>query len=232
MCKAKETHLFILSGQSNMARLDPNLSFSPTVENAFGKANVVIVKDAKGGEPIRRWYKNWKPAQGNAPKALGDLYDRLMKKAIPAIEGKNVTTVTFIWMQGERDAREQHGSVYADSLNGLVTQLSSDLGRDDINFVIGRLSDFDMSNSKYPHWTKVREAQMSVAQNRPFSAWVNTDDLNDGVNEKGEVIKNDLHYSVDGYKEFGKRIADKAIALIKERAGQEGKRASRFLNSY
>ena len=59
-------HLFILSGQSNMARLDPSDSFTPTVIKEFGSDNVIVVKDAKGGQPIRRWYKNWKPAKGAA----------------------------------------------------------------------------------------------------------------------------------------------------------------------
>lgn len=83
----KEKHLFILSGQSNMARLDPNISFTPAVETAFGENTVTVVKDAKGGRPIRRWHKKWKPAQGDEPKATGDLYDRLMKKVKASIKG-------------------------------------------------------------------------------------------------------------------------------------------------
>jgi len=44
---------------------------------------------------------------------------------------------------------------------------------------------------------------------------VDTDDLNDGKKtNKGEEIKNDLHYSADGYKILGQRFAGKAIALI------------------
>ena len=70
----KEKHLFILSGQSNMARLGPSISFTPTVETAFGKGKVVVVKDAQSGQPISRWYKKWKPAQGDAPATTGDLY--------------------------------------------------------------------------------------------------------------------------------------------------------------
>ena len=48
-------HLFILSGQSNMAGMDPKLSFIPAVEEKFGKENVIVVKDAHGGRPIRDW---------------------------------------------------------------------------------------------------------------------------------------------------------------------------------
>ena len=212
----KDKHLFILSGQSNMAGLDPNISFTPAVEAEFGKNKVTVVKDALGGQPIRRWYKKWKPAQGDGPKATGDLYDRLMKKVYTAIKGKQFTTVTFVWMQGERDAREEHGEVYADSLKGLVDQLAMDLELEDLNFVIGRLSDFDMKNETYPHWTMVRKAQVEFAEADPNCAWVNTDDLNDGKNQKGEQIKDDLHYSVEGYKLLGKRFAEKAIELIKK----------------
>ena len=209
-------HLFILSGQSNMAGLDPNISFTPTVEEAFGKDNVIVVKSAQGGQPIRRWYKQWKPASGEAPgenEKIGDLYDVMMKKVVEATKDQKIATVTFVWMQGERDAKEQHGTVYANAMRGLIDQLAGDLKREKINFVIGRLSDFDMDNKRYPHWTMVRDAQVKVAEDDSQGAWVDTDDLNDkGTPEK---VKHDLHYTKDGYKTLGKRFADKAIALIK-----------------
>ncbi len=131
--------------------------------------------------------------------------------------GKKIGTVTFLWMQGERDAKMEWGPVYEESLNGLIKQLSDDLGRDDINVVIGRLSDFDMENRRYPHWTMVRDIQVRVAEKYPRAAWIDTDDLNDGVNRKGKPIKDDLHYSAEGYETFGKRMADAALGLIKRK---------------
>ncbi len=210
-----QEHLFILSGQSNMAGLDPAISFTPAVEEALGAEHVVVVKDAQGGEPIRKWYKKWRPADGAIPDATGELYDRLMDKVSAASEGRAFKTVSFIWMQGERDARESHGEVYIASLEGLFSQLSQDLGRDDVNFVVGRLSDFDLNNDRYPHWTMVRAAQVEVATSFDRSAWVDTDDLNDGVNKAGKTIENDLHYSVEGYRKLGQRFAGKALDLIK-----------------
>ncbi len=210
-------HLFILSGQSNMAGLKPEESFTPTVEKKFGKENVIVVKHAVGGQPIRRWYKNWKDAEGTAPPKTGDLYDATMKKVNDAIKNEKLQSVTFLWMQGERDANEKHGAVYAASLKGLYDQLSADMKRDDINFVIGRLSDFDLDNSNYGHWTMVRDAQVKVADEHPRGAWVNTDDLNDGKNRRGKMIKNDLHYSGEVYVIFGTRLADAAIALIEKK---------------
>jgi hypothetical protein len=218
----KGKHLFILSGQSNMGGLKPEVSFTPAVETAFGKDKVVVVKDAQGSQPIRRWYKKWKPAQGTEPKANGELYDRLMEKVNTAIKGEKPATVTFVWMQGEADAKAKNGDVYSVSLRGLVDQLASDMGRTNINFVIGRLSDCGMSNTAYPHWTLVREAQVAVAEADPRGAWVNTDDLNDKKNTDGSV-KNELHYTDEGYKILGQRFAEKAIALISKKSDKLNK---------
>jgi lysophospholipase L1-like esterase len=215
-CESKQEgkHLFILSGQSNMEGLRPEESFTPTIKEKFGVENVIIIKDALGGQPIRRWYQDWKPLIGEEPKAQPDLYDTLMTKVYKAIVNEKIATVTFIWMQGERDAREKLGEVYEESLKGLYRQLSNDLESKDINFIIGRLSDFDMSNEKYPHWTMIRNIQVKVAESNPRFDWVNTDDLNDGVNRGGKEIKNDLHMSAEGYVIMGKRFADKSIQLI------------------
>ena len=201
-------HLFILSGQSNMAGLDADAFFTPLVAETLGADRVIVVKDALSGQPIQRWYKAWKAPDGSSPRKTGDLYEALMAKVRAAADGKSVQTVTFVWMQGERDARESWGDVYADSLKGLVAQLRRDLGRDDVNVVIGRLSDFDLAGEKYPHWTKVRDAQVAVAKADARAAWIDTDDLN------GE--KNDLHYvKPAGYKLLGKRFAEKSLDLVR-----------------
>lgn len=207
------SHLFILSGQSNMAELRPEESFTPLIEEKFGKENVIIVKDAYGGQPIRRWYREWKPLEGDEPKARPDLYDSLLTKVYKATENEKIDTVTFIWMQGERDAREKLGEVYEVSLTGLYRQLSDDLNRDDIHFIIGRLNDFN----GYPHWELIRNIQVKLAESNSRFDWVDTDDLNDGVNRQGEEIRDDLHMSEEGYVMLGKRFADKAITFIESR---------------
>ena len=175
---------------------------------------MIIVKDALGSQPIRRWYQDWKVLEGDEPKVQTDLYDSLMTKVYLAIENQKIATVTFIWMQGERDARDKLGEVYEESLTGLYKQLSNDMERIDINFIIGRLSDFDMPNKKFIHWTMIRDIQVKVAESNPRFDWINTDDLNDGLNREGKEVKNDLHLSAEGYVIMGKRFADKSIKLI------------------
>ena len=114
-----------------MQGLKPEESFIPAVEMEFGKEKVIVVKDAMGGQPIRRWYKKWKPSKGGKSTAQPDLYDSLMNKVYLATENEDIATITFIWMQGERDARESHGDVYAKSLKGLYKQLRRGLKRKD-----------------------------------------------------------------------------------------------------
>lgn len=209
------THLFVLSGQSNMAGMDPDVSFTPTVTAALAGDEVIVVKSAQGGQPIRRWYKQWKPASGDEPKATGDLYDVMMTRVRAAVGDKKIDTVTFLWMQGERDAREQHGEVYAASMRGLIDQFAADMNRSDINFVIGRLSDFSNGNTSYKHWDEVRAAQVAVADADARGAWINTDDLNDMPAKDGGT-RDDLHMTKDGYRIMGERFAAAALKLIND----------------
>jgi len=204
-------HLFILSGQSNMVGLRPEATFTPALHDAFGQDSVIVVKDAKGAQPIKQWYKNWKPTgESEIPEGNGILYDRLMSKVEAQIKEQNIQTVTFVWMQGERDTSIQQGEVYKASLLGLLDQLREDLGRKDLNFVIGRLSD---ARNKHAHWMMIRKAQVEVAEGHLRGAWVNTDDLN------GEGNK--VHYGREGYSKLGQRFAEKAIQLINNPPAEE-----------
>jgi hypothetical protein len=207
-------HLFILSGQSNMGGLKPEESFIPTVEKEFGKENVIVYKLAVGGQPIRRWDHQWEVGEGDNPKQIGDLYKKLIDGVKKAVQDRPLKSVTFAWMQGERDAREAHGDIYAASFHRVLGQLRNDLDYENINFVVGRLSDYGLKSKSYPDWNKIREVLVEVAESSPRGAWVDTDDLNDGLNRKGKSIKDDLHYSAEGYVIFGSRLAEESIKLI------------------
>lgn len=201
-----KVRLFILSGQSNMAGLKPETSFTPAIKAAFPKDDNIIVKSAQGGAPIRQWVKNWKAPENakvkSNPSVQGRLYIEMMSAVKKAVGDKKVDSVVFVWMQGERDAREYLHTVYEESLGALLGQLQADLGRKDIAVVIGRLSDC----AKNEGWTAIRAAQVTFAKKTPMTAWVDTDDLN------GET--NALHYTKDGYNELGKRFAAKAVELL------------------
>jgi len=228
-----KVRVFILSGQSNMAGLNPDISFTPALKKAFPQDEIIVIKDAMGGQPIKRWYKQWQPAKKEAPEVAdkpgkkgarpaaakgkkqpdaksntnGDLYDRLMSKVRPALEGKKVDTVSFVWMQGESDVKHGQSAVYADSLRGLIKQLRDDLQRPDMTVVIGRISDQYVGK---PHGEAIRDAEVAVAKEDKLADWVDTDDLNGP--------KNAVHYTKEGYATLGVRFAEKTVGLLKKSA--------------
>lgn len=220
--QAKPVHIFILSGQSNMAGMKPEIGFLPEAKILFSDEEVVYIKVAKGGQPISLWVKEWsdiaqkhqidikrvKGKETETPyyQSILTKYRELLKKH------PKPASVTFCWMQGERDAKEKFDAAYADALKQLIGNLRRDLKQPNMNVVIGRISDYgDTGNS---NWQAVRKAQVDVANNDPKASWVDCDDLNDGINNKGKEIKNDLHYSREGYQILGKRFARQAKALV------------------
>jgi arylsulfatase A-like enzyme len=190
----KRAHLFLCSGQSNMKNLDLDVSFTPTLRAAFPDDQIIVAKVAYGGRAISRW----------VPR--GKIYRELLEEAKAASAGKETDTVTFVWMQGERDhQKDETTAAYKANLETLYKQLIDDMKREDINWVIGRLSDARVGT---PNWDKIRNIQVDVAENLSRAAWIDTDDLNgpdDGV-----------HCPPAGYKKMGLRFADKAIELIEQ----------------
>ena len=202
-------HLFLLSGQSNMKRFQHKQFFIPAVQAAYGADNVIVIKNAQGGQPISKWYKAWTSGKGEKPEKTGELYDSLIKNIKEETAGIKIKSVTFIWMQGEADAKAGNVDVYAKSLRGLLGQLEKDLKRKDINIIIGRLSDFGLKNRSNPKWGEMRKVQMKLADENPRACWVNTDDLN------GK--KNSLHYvRPEGYRKLGERYVEAAKKLIND----------------
>jgi hypothetical protein len=211
----KGKHLFILSGQSNMVGLKPEVSFTPAVTKAFGKDNVIVVKDAHGAQSIRSWAKSNHelppPTTGRVPKVRGALYGLLMEKVKAAIAGQSLKTVTFVWMQGESDL---NNTAYDTYLKELLGQLEADLAFKKINLVIGRISDAGLEGKNRQRSLAIRRIQQEFAEAHPRGAWVDTDDLNDL--KDGEKVVHDLHYTKEGYQILGTRFAEKAIALIEK----------------
>lgn len=208
-------HLFILSGQSNMARFQPNLWFTPGVSKAFGEDKIIISFYAQGGQSISKWYKRWKSGRGETDPDAGKLYESLMEVTKAKMVGVKIKTVSFIWMQGEADSKAKNSDVYLASLNGLKKQLEEDLQRTDINFIIGRLSDSgfyrrrDKKRVENPHWEEIRKAQQTFADLSHRSVWIDTDDLN-GEKQELHLIK------PEGYSKLGERYVEAVIELIEQ----------------
>ena len=217
--EAKPAHLFILSGQSNMAGMKPELGFVPEAEALFPDAEVAFIKIARGGQPIRLWVDEWPDIATKhgidakvaaAAKEKGTVYYEPIKEQFAKLLEKHPKplSVTFCWMQGERDAKENLSAAYADAMNQLISNLRRDLNQPEMNFVIGRLSDWGSTEQ----WEAVRKAQVDVANADSRGAWVDCDDLNN--KEKDGKARDDLHYTKEGYELLGRRYARQAKALI------------------
>ena len=195
--------------------------FAETVEAHFGKANVAIAHQCKPGRGIRFWDKDYvfpedytvqgkrKPPGESSKAQHGQLYPRLLQAVQKAGDPKAFKTVTFVWMQGESDGGRDLGDVYAQSFNRILNRLQHDIGRDDISFVIGRISDAQVSKAGEAEWQKVRDVQMQLGDEAEFGAWIDTDDLNGPENA--------IHYPGPQYPVLGTRFGEKAIMLVKKR---------------
>ncbi len=219
-------HLFILSGQSNMTG-GLKAGFARTVEGAFGKESVTVALSSKSGRGIRFWDKDYQfpnnykfPGKGAPEKKHfqqhGQLYGPLIQAARNVGQNKSYDTVTFIWMQGESDAGRGLEAVYEQSFLRLLERLKTDLKRKELNFVIGRLNDAQMSN---PHWRKVRDVQVKLGDDHAHGAWIDTDDLNGGeAGKPGGAV----HYPKEKIGILGERFANRALELIRKRPASDG----------
>ena len=214
----KPVHLFILSGQSNMQGLKPENSFVPEAKKLLPDAEVVHIKVARGGQPIRLWVAEWdalaKKAGSKMMNPKGPVYYTMIMEQLKPILKKHPKpdSVSFCWMQGERDAKSGLEKVYERALKQLIANLRRDLKRPDMKVVIGRISDHSPAAQWRKGWDKVREIHVKVATDDPHGSWVDTDDVNNKV--KGGKPNNDLHYTKEGYILFGQRLARQCVALI------------------
>ena len=214
-------HLFILSGQSNMARMNVGWGLLPEAKKLFKDEKIVYLKVAQGNQYIHRWLKEWDEiakSKGLDEKyrkkilrdgkvlyyqPILDQYKELLKKY------PKPASVTFCWMQGESDAKVGISTAYKDSLKLLISNLRRDLKRPDMNVVIGRITDYALEKKEC---VEIRRVQIEIANEDPHGAWVDTDDLNNI--EVNAVMTNDIHYNKKGYTALGQRFARQAHALI------------------
>ena len=228
----KPAHLFILTGQSNMAGMDPKLGFEPEAKKLFPDADVAYIKVAVGGMPIRYWVDEWNDLATKhgvdvakareKDKSKGTIfYPRILEQFAELLKKHpNPASVTFCWMQGENDSKTGLQAPYADALKQLIANLRRDLKQPNMNVVIGRISDHERINP--PAWKIVRESQVEVANADPHGAWVDCDDLNDLEVKSGMI--NGLHYTKLGYELLGRRYVRQAKALIEGRKPAENGR--------
>ena len=204
-----------------MQGMDLETGFLPEVKKLFKGDKIVYIKVAKGGQPICRWLEEWEDIAKDKGmdarhrqriiKGQGvlfyqpilDQYKELLKKY------PRPTSLTFCWMQGERDANGGAHAAYKDALKQLIFNLRRDLERPDMNIVIGRIGDYALDR---PSCVAVRKAQHEIANEDSRGAWVDVDDLNNRM-VKGKM-QSVVHYNKEGYVILGQRFARQGCALV------------------
>jgi hypothetical protein len=78
-----------------MEGLDPALSFTPAVAETFGPENIILVKSAQSGKPIKRWYHDWQLPGQSLKNEKYDRYDTLMTRVPQAVGTEELASVTF-----------------------------------------------------------------------------------------------------------------------------------------
>ena len=196
--------IFIVSGQSNAVSVDTTTSGTlyKDLKAQYPNDNVKLIEVAASGYAMKYWIR--------VDGSHGPLYNSIVSKYRTATQNLQVSTLTFMFMQGEANANLREAGGYATNigtyerrLRQLISDLRADLGQPSMEIVIGRISDKNTNSN----WLAIREIQMRVALD-VGGAWINTDDLNGP--------SNGIHYTVEGKIEFAHRLAGASITLWAE----------------
>ncbi|MGK3994312.1 sialate O-acetylesterase [Sorangium sp. So ce1024] len=137
-------------------------------------------------------------------------------------EGHDVEIAALLWMQGENEAGWSAAFNYGNTLRAFIAAVRADVGVPDLPVVIGRISDNlypanggPIAAGKEANIDAVRAAQVTVADEDPRVAWVDTDDFAPRAPDDA------YHFDSAGYQVLGQRFADAYIALARD-AGSPG----------
>ena len=141
-------------------------------------------------------------------------------------EGQAYEIAALVWMQGENEAGWTAAFSYGDTLRGFIAAIREDLGVPGLPVVLGRISDNlypanggPIAVGKEANIDAVRAAQVTVAEEDPRVAWVDTDDLTPRPDDA-------WHFDSAAYQRLGERFADAYLALAREEGSSSASSAS------
>ena len=181
-------------------RFGPEISMATRFAQVFAGREVRLLKVAVGGTSLLDWAPQWDSTRaaitGNA--WAGPMYTHAIEALDSLRAAEEVYVAAAFWMQGERDARfADVGRDYYGRLDTLITSLRSDVGRDDLPFILGIVNP---PPERYPAEEDVRAAQRRAAEEIAGVVLVDTDDISKWDDR--------LHYDSEGNLELGRRFAE------------------------
>ncbi|MGK3963791.1 sialate O-acetylesterase [Sorangium sp. So ce118] len=142
-------------------------------------------------------------------------------------EGHDVEIAALVWMQGENEAGWSAAFRYGDALRSFIAAVREDLRAPDLPVVLGRISDNlypanggPIAAGREANIDAVRAAQVTVAEEDPRVAWVDTDDFAPRRPDDA------YHFDSAAYQVLGQRFADAYIALAGEAGSPSASSAS------
>ena len=171
----------------------PYLQFAKMLKKELNYP-VGLVQVSKGGSAISAWVKGGKLYE-NMIHVLGEINNEI----------KGV-----LWYQGCSDAHEGLCDAYLDNFKGMVSDLRSDLGNQELYFLTAQLNKHIVSTDTNYSFGKVRDAQRRAANEIKDLYIVPTTDcaLSDGIhNNSGSNLI------------IGKRFAASALGNIYKKRG-------------
>jgi len=117
--------------------------------------------------------------------------------------------IGFFWYQGESDRNLERSSVYGDSLYQFVDRVRNLLPNgselDSLPFVCVRI----LWNPASIYEEPVRQAQMDIINNKPYTAWVDIDDC-----DPYRVSHDNLHFNGIALNRIGYKLATAYLDLV------------------
>ncbi|WP_437537541.1 sialate O-acetylesterase [Sorangium sp. So ce726] len=142
-------------------------------------------------------------------------------------EGQPYEIAALVWMQGENEAGWSAAFSYGDTLRGFIAAIRADLRVPGLPVVLGRISDNlypanggPIAAGKEANIDAVRAAQVTVAEEDPRVAWVDTDDFT------ARAPDDTYHFDSAAYQLLGERFADAYLALVREEGSSSASSAS------
>ena len=171
--------------------------------------NVAIIKYAVGGTllTIDSDEDTWSPyVDGNLLDTAISEYN----KAVTTLEnnGYYVVKLGFVWTQGESDYNKGTPENYATYFKDLIEKVRNEVDVADFKCFINLCGDEnDIANNTHSSMQVIRDAQKSVADS-DSNVFVVSDIAKRFVVDDLNLMKDEWHYTDDGYRLLGKQSAE------------------------
>ena len=159
-------------------------SFADRYQKDHG-VRVGLIPCADGGTSLEQWKKG------------SLLYDHAILQT--RLAERTSTLAGILWHQGEGDCNERYCEEYEEKFNKFVNDIKTDLGADDVPFLVGGLGDFlaNYNENLKMYYKRVNEQLENVAVKTDMSGFVSAKSL--------ESNPDNLHFCAKSLREFGNR---------------------------